>query len=275
MRHSVLAVALLASAMSAATASSGEAAGQEAKVFRVCADPNNMPFSDRKGEGFENKIALLIARDLGETPRFVFQRQTDNFLDRGLKAHLCDAVMGVPAGLDEVAVTKPYYASTYVFVTRGLQLSSLKDPRLRRLRIGVHLVGDEPTPPAEALGREGIVDNVRGFMISGGDYARANPPARLIEAVSGKTIDAAAVWGPVGGYFAKTAPVALTVTPITDTQAFTPLVFQFAIAVGVRKEDTALCTRLDGALARERSAIHTLLQSYGVPLVSPRGLSHD
>src|ERR1700761_5495478 len=100
MRHSVLAMALLASAMSAATAS-GEATGQEEKVFRVCADPNNMPFSDRKGEGFENKIALLIAHDLGETPRFVFQRQTDNFVDRGLKAHLCDAVMGVPAGLDE------------------------------------------------------------------------------------------------------------------------------------------------------------------------------
>jgi len=273
MRHSILVLTLLAAAMSAATASSSE--GQKAKMFRVCADPNNMPFSDQKGEGFENKIAVLIARDLGETPSFIFQRQTDNFLDRGLKAHLCDAVMGVPAGLDDVGVTKPYYASTYVFVTRGLQLSSLKDPRLRRLRIGVHLVGDEPTPPAEALGREGIVDNVKGFMISGGDYAKPNPPARLVEAVSSKTIDAAAVWGPVGGYFAKAAPVALTITPITDTQSFAPLAFQFAIAVGVRKEDIALRARLDHALAQEHNTIHTLLQSYGVPLVSLRGLSND
>jgi len=275
MRHSILALALLAATMSPITASSSEAIGHEAKMFRVCADPNNMPFSDQKGEGFENKIAVLIAHDLGETPSFIFQRQTDNFLDRGLKAHLCDAVMGVPAALDDVGVTKPYYASTYVFVTRGLQLSSLKDPQLRRLRIGVHLVGDEPTPPAEALGREGIVDNVKGFMISGGDYAKPNPPARLIEAVSSKTIDAAAVWGPVGGYFAKAAPVALTVTPIIDTQSFAPLAFQFAIAVGVRKEDTALRARLDHALAQEHNTIRTLLQSYGVPLVSPRGLSND
>ena len=264
MRHSILALILLTLASPAS-----------AKDFRVCADPNNMPFSNQKGEGFENKLALLVAHDLGETARFVFQRQTDNFLDRGLKADLCDAVMGVPGGLDEVAVTRPYYASSYVFVTRGLTLSSLKDARLRHLRIGVHLVGDDPTPPVEALGDEGIVNNVKGFMISGGDYARPDPPARLIEAVSNKVIDVAAVWGPVGGYFAKASPVALTVTPIADTKSFAPLVFRYAIGVGVRKEDQALRARIDGVLARERGAIHALLQSYGVPLVSPEGLSHD
>jgi quinoprotein dehydrogenase-associated probable ABC transporter substrate-binding protein len=267
MRRSALALAFLTLA--------GTAAQANPVGLRVCADPNNMPFSDAKGEGFENKLAILLARDLGEKTSFVFQRQTDNFLDRGLNAHLCDAVMGVPAGLDAVAVTRPYYASTYVFVTRGLRIGSLKDPRLRHLRIGVHLVGDEPTPPAEALGREGIVDNVQGFMISGGDYAKPNPPARLIEAVSSRVVDVAAVWGPVGGYFAKRSPVALTVTPITGTRSFAPLMFQYAIAVGVRKEDVALRARLDQAMAREKGAIHALLQSYGVPLVSPQGLSHD
>ena len=264
MRRSVPALALLLIARPALSAE-----------LRVCTDPNNMPFSNRNGEGFENKLALMIARDLGEKAIFVFQRQSDGFLERGLEAHLCDAVMGVPAALDDVATTRPYYASSYVFVTRGLDLSSLKDPRLRRLKIGVHLVGDEPTPPAEALGREGVVTNVKGFMISGGDYAKPNPPARLIEAVSNKTIDVAAVWGPIGGYFAKTAPMALTVTPIADTKSFAPLMFQYAIAVGVRKEDGILRARINEALAREREAIHALLQSYGVPLVSPRGLSHD
>lgn len=275
MRHSLWALALLI-LIRPAMASSSEAADQTKPAeFRVCADPNNLPFSDRQGKGFENKLAVLVARDLGESPRFVFQRQTDNFLNRGLNAHLCDAVMGVPAGMDEVAVTRPYYASTYVFVTRGLQLSSLRDPRLRRLRIGVHLVGDEPTPPAAALGQEGIVNNVQGFLISGGDYAQPNPPARLIEAVANKTVDVALVWGPVGGYFAKTSSVPLRVMPVTGTESFAPLMFQFAIAVGVRKQDQALRARLDQALAREQGVIDALLQSYGVPLVPLQGSSHE
>jgi quinoprotein dehydrogenase-associated probable ABC transporter substrate-binding protein len=269
MRHNMLVLALVLFTSTAAIAQ------HKPEGFRVCADPNNLPFSNAKGEGFENKLAVLLAHDLGERLSFVFQRQTDNFLNRGLNAHLCDAVMGLPVGLDEVAVTRPYYASAYVFVTRGLRITTLTDPRLRHLRIGVHLVGDEPTPPTEVLGREGIVNNVKGFMISGGDYGRPNPPGRLIEAVSNKTIDVAAAWGPIGGYFAKSSPIHLTVTPITGTKIFEPLAFKYSIAIGVRKEDASLRARLDWALARERRTINTLLQSYGIPLVSPRGLSHD
>jgi quinoprotein dehydrogenase-associated probable ABC transporter substrate-binding protein len=245
--------------------------------LRVCADPNNLPYSNRASEGFENRIAGLLAHDLGQKPVFLFQRQTDNFLDRGLNAHLCDVVMGVPAGLDDIAVTRPYYASTYVFVTRKGEpsLSSLRDPRLRHLKIGVHLIGDNPAPPAEALGREGIVNNVKGFMIDGGDYARPNPPARLIEAVANRQIDIAAVWGPVGGYFAKLSPATLVVTPMTGTENFGPLIFRFAMAAGVRKEDTGLRARLDTALAREREPILAILKSYGVPLIPPGELSHE
>ncbi len=114
---------------------------------------------------------------------------------------------------------RPYYASTYVFVARrdGARVASLTDPRLRNLRIGVHLIGDDPAPPEAALGQEGIVNNVSGFMIYG-DYAKPNPPARLIEAVESGQVDVAAVWGPLGGYFAKMSPVPLTVTPITGNQ---------------------------------------------------------
>lgn len=272
--HLKLLALLVVVAAGPAMAGTGQNAAGKG-VFKVCADPNNMPYSDAKGEGFENKLARLVARDLGEKPVFVFQRQTENFLDRGLKAHLCDAVMGVPVLLHDVAVTKPYYASTYVFVTRARDkpVSSLADPRLRHLKIGVHLVGDDPTPPAAALGQEGIVNNVQGFMISGGDYAERDPPARPIQAVAAGTLDVAAVWGPIGGYYARHSPVPLTVTPMTGTRRFAPLVFQYAIGVGVRRQDVALKRRLDGILARQRERIRALLESYGVPLVSPAGLN--
>lgn len=275
MRHRLLVLLLIAIP---AAASAGQAVGHaKASEFRVCIDPNNMPFSNRDGQGFENRIARIVARDLGEAPRFIFQRQTDNFLDGGLNAHHCDAVMGVPEGLDEVAVTRPYYASTYVFVTRAgdKAVTSLADPRLHWLRIGVHLLGDEPTPPAEALGREGIVANVTGFMISGGDYAKADPPARPIEALSDGKIDVAAVWGPVGGYYARQSSVALRVTPIIGTARFAPLVFHYAIGMGVRKDDRVLLARLNEILGHERETFHALLVSYGVPLVSPEGSSHE
>ena len=244
-------------------------AAAQAADLRVCSDPNNMPFSNRAGEGFENKIAELAARDLGMTVSYTWAAQHETFVKRTLNKHLCDVMMGVPAGFDEVAATAPYYASTYVFVTRSGRnpgLSSLADPRLRRLRVGVHLIGDESAPPEAALGDEGIVNNVQGFMIYG-DYAKPNPPARLIEAVENGGVDVAAVWGPLGGYFARHTPVPLTVTPITGTERFAPLVFRYAIAMGVRRGDAALQAKLNAVIIRERSTIRNILVSYGVPLV--------
>jgi ABC-type amino acid transport substrate-binding protein len=162
--------------------------------------------------------------------------------------------------VDEVDTTEPYYASTYVFVSRkhdALGIASLADPRLRTLKIGVHLIGDDSTPPTMALGQEGIVNNVHGYMIQA-DFDKPNPPARLIEAVEKKDVDVAAVWGPLGGYFSKSSPVPLSVTPMTGTARFAPLQFQFAIAV----------------LARERPAIRNILVGYGVPLVDLKGGGH-
>lgn len=247
-----------------------------AGVLRVCSDPNNLPFSNRAGQGFENKIAMLVARDLGDTVAYTFAAQHKTFVKRTLDAHRCDAVMGEPVGSDEVAETRPYYASTYVFVYRqggGDRLSSLTDPRLRKLRIGVHLIGGEDTPPELALGEEGIVDNVSGFMIYG-DYAQPNPPARLIEAVQNGDVDVAAVWGPLGGYFAKRASGALQVSPITDTARFAPLEFRFAIAMGVRKDDITLRNVLDAEIARNGTQIRHILRDYGVPLVDLKANAH-
>jgi ABC-type amino acid transport substrate-binding protein len=179
--------------------------------------------------------------------------------------------MGVPEGYDLVATTKPYYRSTYVFVTRQdrhLDLSSLLDPRLHQFTIGVHLIGDDGNnpPPAQALGEEGIIGNVRGYSIYG-DYREADPPARLIEAVGSGEVDVAAAWGPLGGYFAQRSSVPLTVTPIQDYERFAPQQFRFAIAMGVRKGDDALRDRLNGFIDEHRSEITSLLRSYGVPLV--------
>jgi mxaJ protein len=245
----------------------------QAADFRVCSDPNNLPFSNRAGEGFENKIAELVARDLDERLTYTWAEQHEGFLRRTMKAGICDVVMAAPAGMDDVAETRPYYTSNYVFVSRAgdnLKLSSLTDPRLRTLKIGVHLLGDDSTPPAAALGQQGIVNNVKGFVIYG-DYAKANPAARLIEGVQDGSIDVAAAWGPLAGYFAKHSRVPLTVTPITHTAQFAPLMFRFSIAMGVRPRDAALLRRLDAVLASERAAIQTILTAYGVPLASVEG----
>jgi len=245
----------------------------QADTLRVCSEPNNLPFSNKAGQGFENRIAELVAHDMGDTVQYTWALQNERFVKHTLNAHKCDVMMGVSAGMDEVATTKPYYASTYVFVSRkkdGLDIASLMDPRLRKLKIGVHLIGDDPTPPTMALGQEGIVNNVHGYMIYG-DFGKPNPPARLIEAVEKKDVDVAAVWGPLGGYFAQRSPVALDVTPMTGTQRFAPLPFRFAIAMGVRKNDIALRDRLNAIIAREEPAIRNILRSYGVPLVELKG----
>ncbi len=255
-----LALVLLATPASAAT-------------LRVCSDPNNLPFSNRAGQGFENKIADIVAHDLGDTVSYTWAAQHETFVKRTLNAHKCDIVMGVPVGMDDVAQTRPYYASSYVFVTRardGLNIASMTDARLRRLKIGVHLMGDDPGPPEAALGAQHIVDNVRGFLIMD-DRARPNPPARLIEAVENGSVDVAAAWGPMAGYFALHSPVPLRVTPITDTAQFSPLRFHFAIAVGVREDDLNLRKKLDAVLVCEHARIANILQRYGVPLLEMNG----
>ena len=239
---------------------------------RVCADPNNLPFSDRSEAGFENKLATMVAEHLGQHVSYTWWPQRRGFIRNTLKAQKCDVVMGVPAGYELVETTTPYYRSSYVFVSRReqhLDLNSLLDPRLRQLAIGVHLVGDDGNnpPPAQVLGELGIVDNVHGYSILG-DYRQPSPPARLIEAVEHGEIDIAAAWGPLGGYFARTSKVPLTITPIQDSERFAPQQFQFAIAMGVRKGDHALRNRLNAFIDERRSDIAALLRSNGVPLVA-------
>jgi mxaJ protein len=263
----IIALAAVVSACSA-PANADEA---DPNAFRVCADPNNLPFSNEAGEGFENKLAEFIAAKLGKPVTYTWWAQRRGFVRNTLKAGDCDVIMGIPSKLDIVDATRPYYRSAYVFVSRSdrhYDLHSIKDERLRKLSVGVELIGNDGynTPPAHALGQEGIISNVVGYTVYG-DYREPNPPARIVEAVANGAIDIAAVWGPLAGYFAQRSAVPLTLTPITDTDEFKPLLFQYDIAVGVRKGDRALKAQIDDVLARNGSEIRHLLEQYGVPLV--------
>ena len=175
----------------------------------------------------------------------------------------------MPAGWDPVLATRPYYRSTYVFAwrrDRALELSSLDDPRLRTLRVGVQLIGDNGvnTPPAHALTRRGIVDNVRGYPIYG-DYGRPHPGAQILEALTAGEIDVALVWGPLAGYFADRLEAPLAWAPVTPSIDPPGLRFTFAMAAGVRKDDTALRDRLQAALDRRASEVDAILDAYAVP----------
>lgn len=241
-------------------------------TLRICADPNNMPFSNQNEDGFENRLARLVGTALGQDISYLWSAQHRGFIRRTLKAGDCDILMGVPKLLDMVETTRPYYGSSYVFISRAdrhLDITSIRDPRLRSLRIGIQLVGDNGfnTPPAHAIAAQGITANVTGYTLYG-DYGSPNPPAAIISAVASGEIDIAAVWGPLAGYFAKRSDIAMTVTPIENTDEFAPLTFRFDIAMGVRKGDRRLRDQLDAFIARDQAMITEILQSYGVPLVN-------
>jgi quinoprotein dehydrogenase-associated probable ABC transporter substrate-binding protein len=241
------------------------------RVLRVCADPNNLPFSDSTGAGFENRLASLVAEEMNATVTYTWWAQRRGFVRNTLNARQCDVVMGVPAGFELTAVTRPYYRSSYVFVSRAdrnLHVRSFDDPALRRLTVGVPLVGDDGAnpPPAHALSRRGIVENVRGYNVQG-DYRQASPPARLIDAVAKGDIDIAVAWGPLAGYYASREPVALDVVPVSPPLDPPALPFTFAIAMGVRRGDRALRDTLNAILTRRGASIDSLLAAYGVPLL--------
>ena len=233
--------------------------------LRVCADPNNLPFSNQRGEGLENRIAQLLARELKTSVAYVWWAQRRGFIRNTLAAGQCDVVMGVPIDLPSVLTTRPYYRSRYVFVTRSdrnIVVRSFDDSRLRRLRIGVQVVGDGAnTPPMDAFARRGMAKNLVGYTVFG-DYAQPNPPARIVEAVSRGDVDIAVVWGPLAGFFADRSAVPLTLTPVPEDGR---LPFEFAISLAVRKGDEARRVTLDRLLFSKRAEIEKILDQYRVP----------
>jgi mxaJ protein len=246
-----------------------------ARLLRVCADPNNLPFSDSTGAGFENRLASLVANEMHSTVSYTWWAQRRGFIRNTLNAQQCDVVMGVPTSFELTGVTRPYYRSSYVFVTRRdrpLDIRSFDDSALRHLTIGVQLVGDDyaNAPPAHALGSRGIEQNVRGYNVQG-DYRRPAPPARIIDAVAAGDIDVAVAWGPLAGYFATRDSVPLRIVPVSPQIDLPFLPFVFDISMGVRRADSTLRDTLNAIIVRRRGSIDSLLTAYGVPLLgTPR-----
>jgi mxaJ protein len=264
-----IALGLAPNSVAPKTASTSTLVTQPGAPLRVCADPNNLPFSNDRGQGFENKIAELLARDLGKKVEYTWWAQRRGFVRNTLKAGSCDVIIGVPTGLEMVLPTSPYYRSTYVFVTRSkddIRVRSFDDPVLRRIRVGVQLIGDDGTnsPPAHALSNRGIIYNVKGYAVYG-DYSQESPPSRIIEAVARGEIDLAIAWGPMAGYWASRSPVPLNLVPVQPQIDLPFLPFVFDIGMGVRRGDTTFRASLQSVLTRRRTEINRILDEYAVP----------
>ncbi|HEX6708518.1 MAG TPA: quinoprotein dehydrogenase-associated putative ABC transporter substrate-binding protein [Albitalea sp.] len=260
LRPLVLTALIAASALAAAAPS-----------LRVCADPDNLPYSHADGSGFENRIARLVADELGLPLAITWMPLGRGFVRKTLGANECDVLAGVPADFERVLATRPYYRSSYVFVTRAdaaRPLRSFDDPRLARLRVGVQLVGNDlaATPPGHALVQRGATARVIGYTPLGDGPAAE----RMLAALAHGELDAALVWGPQAGYFAARSPVPLRLA-VAEPPAGLRVPFDFAISMGVRRGDTALRDQLDAALARRRADIDAVLADYGVPRVDGGG----
>jgi len=241
------------------------------ETLKVCAEANNLPFSNDKGEGFENKIAELLAKDLKRSVIYTWQRQGEGFIRQTLGTAACDVVIGVPAQLEGVRTTKPYYRSVYAIVTRKadqLALRTYDDPAWRALKIGLHTVGSDGanSPPAHALGLHDLGNQIVGYTMWGAD-GEAPPQGDVVKAVADGSIDVAIVWGPFAGYFAKPFGKRLVVRPAPVESALPYQPFAWDIAVAVRRDDEALQLKLDDSLHRQSLKIQRILKNYGVPVV--------
>ena len=248
------------------------AATAPARELRVCADPDNLPYSDRAQRGFENRIAKLVARDMGADVEYYWLPQWRGYARKTLSQRHCDLIPGIARDDDSVLATDAYYIGTFALVyapSRFPALASLDDPRLRTLRIGIQVIGINatPSPPARALARRGIVDNVVGFPVMG----KTPSAQRIVDAIVSGTLDVGIVWSPQPGYFIAQRHLALDVVPIHRTPR--DPAFDFAIAMGVRRDDAALQREVNASLARLKPAIDGVLREYAVMRVDAQEVS--
>ncbi len=263
----VVAAAVGAGALLAALALPPVPAFAQSPSLRVCGDPDNLPFSNERLEGFENRIAAVVAADLGATPVYAWWPHQRGLVRNTIDAGTCDVIFGVPEGLDFVLWTKPYYRSSYVMAyrgDRGYDLRSLDAPELQRLRIGVHI----NTPPEESLARRGLLDNISTYSLFFDPRGDRDRPRKLLDDLVAGAVDVAVAWGPLAGYAAATSDAPIELVPLEDEPGV-PL--SFDISMGVAKGNEALKGRLEAAIDRRQAEIRAILEEYGVPLVPAAG----
>jgi mxaJ protein len=235
--------------------------------LKVCADPNNLPYSNQAQQGYENRIAKLLAAHLHRELVYRWSRMDRGFVREFLNHGECDVLVEVPTSFAPVLVTNPFYETTYVFVTRrnsGIKIESFDDPQLRKLKIGLQMVGDDYASPGIALTRRGLIRSIVGFR-NGGDDA-----GKIIRAVSAGTIDIAIVWGPLAGYYARFGLNRLRLTPVPAFDA-PSIPFRYQMSMAVRKGDTLLQQQLSLFLSTHKAAVENVLREYGVPLINRTG----
>jgi mxaJ protein len=236
------------------------------EVLRVCAEPNAMPYSNRAGQGFENKLAELLARDRQAVLKYAWLDNRRGSFDEMLSRGDCDMVMGIPTTVESLRVSRPYYRSSYMLVSRadGPQFDSLDDPRLRSSRIGVQVVGDDfaNTPAAFALADRNLLDHMAPFLMYSSDSGE-RPSELLIAAVASGDVDVAIEWGPQAGYFAARQPTKLTLKELPQEGQ---LLFSYPIGIAFsRVSPSELVAAVEQFLTRRQPEILALLDSYAIP----------
>jgi quinoprotein dehydrogenase-associated probable ABC transporter substrate-binding protein len=237
------------------------------KVLRVCADPRNMPFSDEKGEGFENKLAELVAHKLGKSLAYSWYPQAPGFVRNTLGAYKCDVIMGYPQGNDIVQSTNPYYRTAYALVFRpaaGLDgVDTLADPRLKAKHIGI-VAG---TPPATLFAANGLMTNAKPYPLVIDTRVDSSAAAMMNDLAAGD-IEAGVLWGPLAGYYAMKAKEPTTVVPLVKERGAPRLAYY--ITMGVRAADQEWKRQLNRLIAENQPEINRLLASFGVPLLDDK-----
>ncbi|MEY5021348.1 MAG: Extracellular solute-binding protein family 3 [Pseudomonadota bacterium] len=230
--------------------------------FRVCADPENLPYSNQKGEGFENKIAEVLAKDLGKELTYEFWLDRQGYLRNTINAQRCDVIIGMGSDVDSLRTSKPYYRSGYVFVYRKSSNYNIKDWDAEDLKKGfIGIVGE--SPPTIPLRDHNLMANARPYRLQ--RDLNLSPGHMIDDLVAGK-IDVAIIWGPIGGYYAKQSKEPLVVVPVPEYKSVNVKgKEEWNISVAVRKKDKDRMEMIQGALDRNQAKILKILDDYGIP----------
>jgi quinoprotein dehydrogenase-associated probable ABC transporter substrate-binding protein len=233
-------------------------------VFRACGDPRNLPFSNEKGEGFENKLAELLAAKLGKKLSYAYYPQATGFVRMTLGSFRCDVIMGFPQGDDQAQLTIPYYRTTYALITKqgsGLEdVATISDPRLKDKRIGIVA----RTPPSTAMAVNGLLARAKSYPLFIDTRADSSAQAMLDDLARGD-IDCGILWGPMAGYYAARANPPLVVVPLVKETMGAPMTFRIGMAV--RPSDQEWKRTLNRLIKENQAEINKLLISYNIPIL--------